>query len=288
MERNIYGNCEGEGNCGYENGVMMTRDPKPRLRWTPDLHHRFVDAVTKLGGPHKATPKSVLRLMGLKGLTLYHLKSHLQKYRLGQHAQKHNSVEEQSRENNGDSYVHFSNHLSTGSSIKSSRGGNTEQGTLPLSEELKCQIEVQNRLQEQLEVQKKLQMRIEAQGKYLQAILEKAQNGLTLDVKVPDNIEGTRAQLTDFNLALSNFMENMGEQDRGGNTIEMNDIYKKHNGSTFQIYEEGIREENKDTKLKVEGGSIRFDLNSKGSYDYVGSNGGEFETRCFRLQDTTL
>ncbi|KAB2626192.1 myb family transcription factor APL [Pyrus ussuriensis x Pyrus communis] len=288
MERNIYGNCEGEGNYGYENGVMMTRDPKPRLRWTPDLHHRFVDAVTKLGGPHKATPKSVLRLMGLKGLTLYHLKSHLQKYRLGQHAQKHNSIEEQSRENNGDSYVHLSNHLSTGSSIKSSRGGNIEQGTLPLSEELKCQIEVQNRLQEQLEVQKKLQMRIEAQGKYLQAILEKAQNGLTLDVKGPDNIEATRAQLTDFNLALSNFMENMGEQDRGGNTIEMNDIYKKNNGSTFQIYEEGIREENKDTKIKVEGGSIRLDLNTKGSYDYVGSNGGEFETRCFRLQDTTL
>jgi hypothetical protein len=31
--------------------VMMTRDPKPRLRWTADLHDRFVDAVTKLGGP---------------------------------------------------------------------------------------------------------------------------------------------------------------------------------------------------------------------------------------------
>ena len=29
----------------------MTRDPKPRLRWTSDLHDRFVHAVTKLGGP---------------------------------------------------------------------------------------------------------------------------------------------------------------------------------------------------------------------------------------------
>ena len=40
-----------ERNYPYENGVMMTRDPKPRLRWTADLHDRFVDAVTKLGGP---------------------------------------------------------------------------------------------------------------------------------------------------------------------------------------------------------------------------------------------
>ena len=40
-----------ERNYPYENGVMMTRDTKPRLRWTADLHDRFVDAVTKLGGP---------------------------------------------------------------------------------------------------------------------------------------------------------------------------------------------------------------------------------------------
>ena len=40
-----------ERNFGYETGIVMTRDPKPRLRWTADLHGRFVDAVTKLGGP---------------------------------------------------------------------------------------------------------------------------------------------------------------------------------------------------------------------------------------------
>lgn len=31
--------------------VVLTADPKPRLRWTADLHERFVDAVAQLGGP---------------------------------------------------------------------------------------------------------------------------------------------------------------------------------------------------------------------------------------------
>ncbi|XP_022997778.1 myb-related protein 1-like [Cucurbita maxima] len=63
--------------------LVLSTDPKPRLKWTPELHQRFVDAVVHLGGAHKATPKSLMRAMGITGLTLYHLKSHLQKYRLG-------------------------------------------------------------------------------------------------------------------------------------------------------------------------------------------------------------
>ncbi|KAH6831609.1 Myb-like DNA-binding domain protein [Perilla frutescens var. hirtella] len=63
------------------------RSKMPRLRWTHDLHQCFINAVDRLGGEDRATPKMVLELMNVKGLTITHVKSHLQMYRSMKHEQ---------------------------------------------------------------------------------------------------------------------------------------------------------------------------------------------------------
>lgn len=51
------------------------------MRWTEELHRQFVEAVECLGGQDEATPKRILQLMGAKGVSISHIKSHLQMYR---------------------------------------------------------------------------------------------------------------------------------------------------------------------------------------------------------------
>uniref|UniRef100_A0ACD5WNG5 Uncharacterized protein n=1 Tax=Avena sativa TaxID=4498 RepID=A0ACD5WNG5_AVESA len=165
------------GGGGGDSGLILSTDAKPRLKWTPELHERFADAVNQLGGPDKATPKAIMQVMGIPGLTLYHLKSHLQKFRLGKNLQAQaNAVHaknvlgfvtatatDKPCEGHGSPADHLNRETQTGKSV---------------SEALQMQIEVQRRLHEQIEVQRHLQLRIEAQGKYLHSVLEKAQEAL--------------------------------------------------------------------------------------------------------------
>ncbi|XP_039040730.1 myb-related protein 2-like isoform X2 [Hibiscus syriacus] len=190
------------GNGPGDSGLVLSTDAKPRLKWTPDLHERFIKAVNQLGGADKATPKTVMKLMDIPGLTLYHLKSHLQKYRLSKnlHGQANNgsnkigavaTAGDRMSEANG---THINN---------LSIGPQTNKG-LQIGEALQMQIEVQRRLHEQLEVQRHLQLRIEAQGKYLQAVLEKAQETLGRQNLGNTGLEAAKVQLSELVSKVSN------------------------------------------------------------------------------------
>ncbi|OVA01610.1 SANT/Myb domain [Macleaya cordata] len=170
LHEDLQGSFEGNSILSNDACLVLTTDPKPRLRWTAELHERFVDAVTQLGGPDKATPKTIMRTMGVKGLTLYHLKSHLQKYRLGKQAGKEFSDNSKA--------VKISLTIIPGYSISLPSNlvhfFDSWNSSNQVTEALRVNMEVQRRLHEQLEVQRHLHLRAEAQSKYLQSILEKA------------------------------------------------------------------------------------------------------------------
>uniref|UniRef100_A0A0D9WHY3 HTH myb-type domain-containing protein n=1 Tax=Leersia perrieri TaxID=77586 RepID=A0A0D9WHY3_9ORYZ len=200
MERHLF--LHG-GNTQGDSGLVLSTDAKPRLKWTPELHQRFVDAVNQLGGAEKATPKTVMRLMGIPGLTLYHLKSHLQKYRLSKNLQGQANV---GTAKNALGCTAVADKI-PGTSTLAMASANVippAEKTIQIGEALQMQIEVQRQLNEQLEVQRHLQLRIEAQGKYLQAVLEQAQETLGKQNLGPASLEDAKIKISELVSQVSN------------------------------------------------------------------------------------
>jgi SHAQKYF class myb-like DNA-binding protein len=83
------GGGEGGGERGGERGgggedcaLLFQHPPGTRFRWTPALHGRVEREVRLLGGYGAAVPTEILeRMHGVTGITLRHIKSHLQKCR---------------------------------------------------------------------------------------------------------------------------------------------------------------------------------------------------------------
>ncbi|CAL1390213.1 unnamed protein product [Linum trigynum] len=176
--------------------LVLSTDAKPRLKWTAELHQRFVDAVNQLGGLEKATPKSLMKVMAIPGLTLYHLKSHLQKYRLGKSQQLVTDIkakQETPFDTETREIQRTDGQLNRKTSDEHVRPINE---SLQIAQALQLQMEVQRKLHEQIEVQRHLQLRIEAQGKYLQSVLKKAHDTLTVYSSSSVGIELAKAELS--------------------------------------------------------------------------------------------
>ncbi|KAK7392817.1 hypothetical protein VNO78_21265 [Psophocarpus tetragonolobus] len=130
---------------------------KKRIKWTKDLHELFVAAVNTLGGALKARPKAVLEMMNSKSLTIFQVKSHLQKYRTTMYVQ--NTCKKGYEERQGRDMV---------TELQ-------QQICMQIEESRQLQLEIGKGIQEQLEVQRSLQMLVEEQKKKVNIVCSQKQ-----------------------------------------------------------------------------------------------------------------
>jgi SHAQKYF class myb-like DNA-binding protein len=139
-----------------------------RLRWTPELHALFVEAVHFLNGPSKATPKGIMKYMKVDGLTIFHIKSHLQKYRQSCHVPKPEIQIDQSRKLQKTSVSSVASMDSGGARDNADNVDHVSR----IEQALQVQMQMQKRLQEQLEEQRKLQLSMQAHERHIKELKE--------------------------------------------------------------------------------------------------------------------
>ncbi|XP_070668545.1 myb family transcription factor PHL5 isoform X2 [Malus domestica] len=103
---------------------------------------------------YEATPKAILKMMCLDGLTIFHVKSHLQKYRIAKYLPYPAEGKSEKR-----TTLNLEPHLDVKTGLQ-------------IKEALQLQLDVQRRLHEQLEIQRKLRLRIEEQGKQFKEMFD--------------------------------------------------------------------------------------------------------------------
>ncbi|KAI3677524.1 hypothetical protein L6452_36788 [Arctium lappa] len=169
---------------------------KERLKWTQELHELFEKAVDQLGGPDRATPKGILKTMGIAGLTIYHVKSHLQKYRMSKFIPESSKGEKFEKRSLSEMFPNFS-----------------KTSGIQLNEALQMQMEVERRLNDQLEVQKNLKLKIEAQSRFLERIAQDYKTRPIAKTKKPISLTSRPSLCDESESIVNDYFESDSEVD---------------------------------------------------------------------------
>ncbi|GFZ00167.1 homeodomain-like superfamily protein [Actinidia rufa] len=188
-----------------DTNLVLSSDAKPRLKWTPELHRRFVDAVTQLGGPDSYDHFILCNMLGKS-----------------QQSDTCNEIQKQEFKPNQGSHGHLSREAGDETQ-------NQMNESFQIAQALQMQMEVQRKLHEQIEVQRHLQLRIEAQGKYLQSVLKKAQ----------DTLAGYNSSSVGVELAKAELSKLISMVDNGGPTSSLS-VLTDIRGSTSKDTENQV------------------------------------------------